>query len=100
MPKFSVTIPHSLTKEEAVQRLGKFADKVQEHYKDTIKDFEQSWDGDVSKFSFKTFGLIISGKMLIDAPEVKLEGEMPFAAMMFKGKIEQSIRGELAKLLS
>jgi hypothetical protein len=28
-----------------------------------------------------------------------MNGEIPFAAMMFKGKIEQSIHDELAKLL-
>jgi len=82
MPKFSVTIPHALTKDEAVERLGHFSEKVQAHYKDTIKDFQQSWDGDVSKFSFRTFGMNINGQIHIDSPEVKLDGELPFAAMM------------------
>jgi hypothetical protein len=100
MPKFSVTIPHELSKDEAVQRLGGFSEKVQQRFKDTIKDFEQSWDGDVSNFSFKTYGMAIAGKIHIDAPEVKLDGDLPFAAMMFKGKIEQSIRDELTKLLA
>jgi hypothetical protein len=100
MPKFSVTVPHELTKEEAGARLVHFSDKVQERFKDSIKDFQQTTEGDVSKFSFKTFGMAIAGKIHVDAPDVKLDGDLPFAAMMFKGKIEQSIRDELTKLLA
>jgi hypothetical protein len=36
----------------------------------------------------------------VEPNEVKLHGVLPFAAMMFKGKIEQTVREELEKLLA
>ena len=99
MPKFAVSVPHELTQEEAVERLSHFSEKIQEHYQDQIKNFTQSWEGKLLNFAFRTFGFDISGKVHVDAPEVKLDGDLPFAAMMFKGKIEQSIRDELTRLL-
>jgi hypothetical protein len=99
MPKFSVTVPHDLTEEQAKERLSHFSEKIQEHYKDQIKNFTQSWQGNLLNFAFRTFGFDISGKLNVATPEVKLDGDLPFAAMMFKGKIEQAIRDELTKLL-
>jgi hypothetical protein len=37
--------------------------------------------------------------MTVEPNEVKINGALPFAAMMFKGKIEQSVREELEKAL-
>jgi hypothetical protein len=99
MPKFSVTVPHQLTREQAVERLSHFTERVKKDFGDQVSDLEQSWEGNVLHFRFKTFGFTIKGDLVADAPEVKMNGEIPFAAMMFKGKIEQSIHDELAKLL-
>ena len=45
-------------------------------------------------------GFNIKGDLTVDPSEVKVVGSLPFAAMMFKGMIEQGVRDELVKVLA
>ncbi len=98
MPKFSVTIPHTLSTEEAVKRLNRFTETVGTNQQ--VSDLEQSWQGNDLHFGFKTFGIQIRGVSAVCADQLQVSGELPFSAMMFKGKIESEIKKVLAKLLS
>lgn len=100
MPKFNVTVPHTLTQEEAKERLERFADILREKFKDSVSDLNQSWEGNALAFGFKTFGIPLSGKVAIGEKELKVDGELPFTAIMFKGKIESSIREQLERLMT
>jgi len=100
MPAMKVEVSHSMGKEAAMERLKTLMDKIQEHYKDQVKDVQQSWDGDKLNYSFKTFGLKITGTVSIEEDKVTLDGKLPIAAMAFRGQIENSIRTELEKQLS
>ncbi len=51
-------------------------------------------------YSFSTYGFNIKGDIDVEPDQVKVNGNLPFAAMMFKGKIEQTVREELEKLLA
>ena len=51
-------------------------------------------------FGFTTFGFPIKGAIAVEPAEVKLDGDLPFAAMMFKGKIEQEFKDALTRLLA
>jgi hypothetical protein len=44
-------------------------------------------------------GMSFKGDMIVEDSEVKVNGELPFAAMMFKGKIETAVREQMAKTL-
>ena len=100
MPSFSAEIPHGLGRDQATERLRGFTDRIRNKYKDQVSDFEESWteDGQLS-FSFKTFGFKIGGQVAVDEDKVNLTGELPFAAVAFRGKIEQEIRDQIAKAL-
>lgn len=100
MPKTSLSVPNPLTQQEARQRLHEFLPQVRERYQGQITNVEESWEGDTLHFSFSTFGIQIKGTIAVEDSEVKFTGELPLAAMMFKGRIEQSIRDELTKLLA
>ena len=100
MPKLNVEIPHQLPADELKNRLKRFSEVLGDKFKDQIKDFSQSWEGDDLLFSFKTMGLKIGGKLLIHDDKVALDGDLPFAAMMFKGKIESEIKQQLERLVS
>ena len=100
MPKFSTETPHALGLPEATERLKGLLEKIRQRYQDQVSDMEESWQDDKLTFSFKTYGFKIQGILTVLADSVKLDGELPFAAMMFKGKIEQSIHGELEKVLA
>jgi len=100
MPKFKVEVGHQLGQEAAVGKVKTLLDRMKSHYEGQIKDMEQTWtEDDVMEFSFKTVGVKIKGNMDVQPDKVFVTGDLPFAAMLFKGRIESSIRDELAKCL-
>jgi len=100
MPKFGVRVPHTLTKDEARSRLERFVEMIEMKYADKVSDLKQSWEGDTLKFHFKTYGISLDGGVTVADKELNLAGDLPFAAMMFKGKIESEIRESLEKIVS
>ena len=100
MPNFSTEVPHTLGQEEAISRLKTFVDKVAERFQDQVKDMEGTWNDNQLDFSFSTYGFKIAGVVTVEDDVVRLEGQLPFAAVAFRGKIEQSIHSELERALS
>ena len=100
MPEFRTEIAHELGKEQATEKLKSFLDRVSERYKDQVSELTGDWTDNVLKFALTTFGFKIDGVLTVDEDVARLEGKLPFAAAMFKGKIESSIASELKKALS
>ena len=98
MPKINFDVPHSMTADEAKEKLQHFAEMLQSKFQDQVSDFEQSWDANDLSFGFKTFGFKIDGQIGAQAEKLAVEVELPFAAMMFKGKIESGIKKQLERL--
>lgn len=99
MPKLSISIPHALGREAAGQRLKGFMERLKEEHKDKVGNLQEEWSENSLKYSFTTFGFKISGVGTVEESEVKMDIDLPFAAMMFKGKIESEIRETLARVL-
>jgi hypothetical protein len=99
MPGFTVEIPHTLGREAAMEKLKPFAEKVREKYKDQVSSMTGQWEDNVLKFALVTYGFTISGIVTVEDEFVRLEVTLPFAAIAFKGKIEQSFAGEIKKAL-
>jgi hypothetical protein len=99
MPKINVTVQHTLGQEEASSRLQRLTEYLKSMHGDKVTDLSETWSGHAGTFGFSTFGMKVAGNIAAEADKVVLEGEIPFAAMMFKGKIEQEIRGTLEKAL-
>lgn len=100
MPKFEIEVPHTLGREQALERVQAFSDKIQARHGDKIKEFEQAWEGDRLAFGFKTMGMRIEGGLDVAEDNVRVEGDLPFAAAMFKGQLTGAIQEQLLKLLA
>jgi hypothetical protein len=100
MPSLTISVPHSLGAEEAASRLKTFFEKIKERHQDKVSNLEEQWNGNVLSYAFSTYGFNIKGDLTVEPGEVKVVGALPFAAMMFKGMIEQSVRDELTKVLA
>jgi hypothetical protein len=96
----SITAPHALGTEEATARLKSFFEKMKQRHQDKVSNLEEQWEGNRLAYGFSTYGFHIKGDLTVEPNEVKVNGSLPFAAMMFKGKIEQTVRDELEKLLA
>lgn len=100
MPAFQVNVPHNLGKDQALERTKSFLEKVAERYKDQVSKMDGNWVDNVLNFAMTTYGFTISGKLTVDEDKAHIEGQLPFAALAFKGKIEKTIADELGKRLS
>jgi len=100
MPSFSVEVPHQLGKQGARSRLENFLQTIGEKYKGQIGHLEGSWQDDTLRFNLTTFGIRIDGSIAVEEDRVVLQGELPFSALMFKGKISGGIQEALAKALA
>ncbi len=99
MPKLSVAVSHSLGQAEAASRLSGLMDAIKSKYADQIKIVEEDFGETSGKFAFKTMGLTISGVVDIGETDVTVNLDLPFAAMMVKGRIEKEMRSSLEKVL-
>ncbi len=99
VPKFHLEIPHQLGAEEARSRLERFIEALQGRFGDRVSDLTQGWNGNTLAFGFKSFGIKISGDVTAKEQALDVNVEIPFAAMMFKGKIESEVREQLARLV-
>lgn len=100
MPKLSVAVPHALDPQEATKRLQGFLERVRSRYEDQVSDLQESWEENTGRFSFKSYGFSVKGSVAVEVSEVRVEGDLPFAAMMFKGRVEQTLRENLERLVS
>jgi hypothetical protein len=100
MPSLKLSFPHQLGQEEAVARLHNLLARVKNKYQDQVSDLKEQWNDNTLTFGFSTYGFKIAGDVIVLPSEVQLDGQIPFAAMMFKGKIETAIRDQLAKELA
>lgn len=101
MPSFNVEATHQLGQPEAVARLkAKFLDVLGDKYRDTVKDVQGTWADNVLSFSFKSLGMVFKGTLDVAPDSARLSGNLPFAAIAFKGKIEQTIKHELEQALN
>ncbi len=100
MPSFSTEVPHHMGKSAAKARLESFLSTIEKKYKGQIGQLQGDWLDDVLKFSFSTFGIKIDGRLTVEEDKIVLDGELPFSAMMFKGKISQGIKDAIEKELA
>lgn len=73
--------------------------RLKEVHGDTIDRVRENWQRNINTFSFSAAGFNVSGTIEVTDSTVKLNGNLPFAAYFFKGKIIDVIHEEGAKLL-
>lgn len=99
MPSFSTEVPHSLGREEATRRLKGFVDQVSERYKEQVSSMQGEWNEHVLTFAMIAYQIKIEGVLTVEEDKAVVNGTLPFAAMMFRGKIQSAIAAELEKAL-
>jgi hypothetical protein len=98
MPKVTVTVAHTLSVDEAAARAKPALEK-------TVSDFEGrdlaiNWNGPGAEFTFKSLAFTIKGRVAIEPAQVTVEIDLPFAAMMFKDKVQKAVTKNLNRSLS
>jgi hypothetical protein len=100
MPGFQAQVSHSLGQEEATTRLKSFVQDMRDRFKDEVSHVDGAWNESILDFSLTTFGMTIKGSLTVDDDAARVSGQLPLAAMPFRGTIERSIADELAQALT
>jgi hypothetical protein len=100
MPNLNMTIAHQLSQDEALMRIKAMLTKIKTANPDKINEVKEIWSGYSGEFSFMVQSFLFSGKITVEPNQVRLEAELPYIAMLFKPKIEETIRQEAEKLLT
>ena len=98
MSKLSVSVPHELTKPEAMERIKGLLENLKKDQADMISDVKEEWKDDQGKFSFSAKGFDLSGLISVTDSDVEINAEVPFAVSLFSGTIKKII-SEKAKTL-
>ena len=100
MANMDVTIPHQLSKEDALKRIQNLMAETKNEYGDKITNLKENWEGDSGSFSFSAMGFNVSGELLVNESEVEFKGTVPVALSFFKSSIEKIVRDKAEGLLS
>lgn len=95
-----MSIPHTLGQQAAIERVNHFSSRIKERHPDQVKDLEETWHGHALSFALTNFGFKIKGVLTVEEAELKVDCDLPFAAAMFKGKIEKEFRETLTRVLA
>ncbi len=100
MPSLKMSVPHQLGAAEAVERIKGLSEKLKTKHDGQFKDLEETWTDNALQVAMTTFGMKFKGLLTVEDDAVQIDGDLPFAAMMFKGRIESEVRDSLEKLLA
>lgn len=99
MARMEISLPHALPGTEAVQRVKTLLAHLRDKHDDKISDLTEVWEGHVGTFNFKAKGFQVSGTLTVEPHAVILKGNLPWAANLFRSRIEEMIRSEGTRLL-
>ncbi len=99
MAKLKISHEHTLGRDEAIERLQRFIELAKEQYGTHVSDLQEAWHEEGLDFSFRAMGFSTNGTLRVEASQVHLHSHLPLAALVFKGKIEESVRKQLARVL-
>jgi putative polyhydroxyalkanoate system protein len=89
----SVTIPHSLGRDEARDRLRKGVTQVKTQYAAQIAKLEENWSDYRMDFRLTAMGQSLGGRVNIEAEAVRVDIDLPWLLAMLadkiKGQVEQ-----------
>ena len=100
MSSINLNIPHSLSQEEALNRIKGMLTKVKQEHSDRIAGVQEDWTGNTGNFQFTIQGFDLSGMIQVNPSNVEITGKLPFALSFFKGKIAQLISEKATEILA
>jgi hypothetical protein len=96
----TVIIPHNLAPEEALARIRGMLARLRARHADKISHVREDWSAEGGRFALTVMGMPVQGRIVVQAGQARVDGQLPFAAMFFQGRIEQAIREAAAEALA
>lgn len=100
MSSLSISIPHELPKEEALNRIKGLLQNLKTEHANMISNAEEEWNGSEGKFAFTAKGFDLSGSIKVMDTSVDIDAKVPFAVSLFSGAIKSMISEKAKALLA
>lgn len=94
-----IVVDHTLEKNDAKERIKNLLTNLKNEHGDKISNVEEKWNDSSADFGFKIMGMQVKGKLEIGEKNVKVNGNLPLAALPFKGLVERTIKEKAQELL-
>lgn len=99
MTSFKVSVPHGIGRADALSRLRKFLDVTRHDYSHEVSDVQGHWEDNQLQFAFIARGQPVQGTVVVEEDAVHVSGSLEFRAVLFRGRIVDTIQEALSKLL-
>lgn len=100
MPKFNVNVPHAIDRTEAITKLRSFMEAARQDSPVELSDVEENWDDNGNlKFAFSAMGFRIAGQLVTETEQVSVKGDLPFAALPFRGALENQLATKIREAI-
>lgn len=99
MASFQTVVPHQLGLAEARARLESVLPELAAGFGDHVSELVGTWQENELQYGFTAVGMKVSGRIVVEELAARVHCQLPFAAMLFRGRIEQEIRTHLAHAL-
>lgn len=100
MPTIKLSVPHQLGVEEAKRRISHLVSDAKSQFGSNVTDVREEWTQNTNEFSFRAMGFSVSGNLEVNEKTVDGEILLPFAALPFKGRIEEELSTRARELLA
>ena len=100
MPSIKLSFPHKLGADEAKKRITKLIAETKEQFGNNVSDVKESWADHRGTFSFRAMGFSVGGNLQVEPTTVDMEIDLPFAALLFKNRVETDISARAKELLA
>ncbi len=99
MPHMHISLPHTLGAAEALARMRQFAARLRAEHAHRISHVREQWQANTGRFHLHLMGAPVEATVTVGESEVRMQGHLPWAAALLRGRIEATIRREVAALL-
>src|SRR5687767_8992546 len=100
MPSFRVSVEHALGQAEARKRVEGILERVQRDLPTFVNEVSGEWQDNQLSFRLNASGMSITGTLVVEPTAAVVAGNLPLAAVLFRGQVERTIRDELTRLLA
>jgi hypothetical protein len=100
MPSINIAVPHNLSQDEARTRIQRLINENRAQLGNFVSDVQENWTGNTGTFGFRAMGFPISGRLHVEPSHVRVEINLPLAALPFKSKIESEMTTRAKALLT
>ena len=96
----TIQIEHTLSKQEAKDRIEQLIQHYQKEYKEELQDLIVDWAGDTAHIRLKARGYSTAGNLDVRDGAINLDFYVPFMLQVFSKKIKSTIQDRIQRSLA